>query len=344
MSTDDIIFKEIENATALNPNDFCHFGWEGTGAYALYRYACAYYDSACALFEDIKATQSINLIDGYGITMCFAYRHFVELYLKHIYIKFVCTSEEDYKRFLNKGHNVVELWNESKPTLKAFKDRVGSAVSLGAVEHYIKEISQFDINSMSMRYPINKNLEPLQPHRQLDIQNLHDRMEELYAALEQIAWDFDNQLVNDNIPEEEINSFKSKYLELLPSVHKFLAEIEKFIDRSPHEIDFSSMEKGINLHRNVIPMSVYDSYTDDEVMLFDVLYYAGRDIGNRDVRLPIEPAERMMDVLKLCVLQIRRDHFVFGKPKNTEVNIYEKGASSVYDKIKATIDELNAVE
>ena len=124
MSTDDIIFKEIENAAALNPNDFCHFGWEGTGPFAFYRYACAYYDSACALFDDIKATDSNDLIDGYGMTMCFAYRHFVELYLKHIYIKFVCTSEDDYKRFLCKGHNVVELWNESKPTLKAFKDRV----------------------------------------------------------------------------------------------------------------------------------------------------------------------------------------------------------------------------
>ena len=103
------------------------------------------------------------------------------------------------------------------------------------------------------------------------------------------------------------------------------------------------MEKGINLHRDVIPMSVYDSYTDDEVMLFDVLYYAGRAIPSREVRLP-DPAERMIDVLKLCVLQIRRDHFEFGKPKNTEVNIYGKGASSVYDNIKATIDELNAIE
>ena len=344
MNIDDKLFKEIDAGKPMDPNDFCHFGWEGTGAYAFYRYACAYYDSACALFDDIKATDSNDLIDGYGITMCFAYRHFVELYLKHIYIKFVCTSEEDYKRFLCIGHNVVELWNESKPTLRAYKDRIGSTVSLGVVEHYIKEISQFDINSMSMRYPINKDIKPLQPHRHLDIQNLHDRMEELYVALEQIAWDFDNQLVNYNIPEEEINNFKSKYLELLPSVHKFLAEIEKYIDRSPHEIDFSSMEKGINLHRNVIPMSVYDSYTDDEVMLFDVLYYAGRDICNREVRLPIDPAERMIDVLKLCVLQIRRDHYVFGKPKNNEVNIYGKGASSVFDNIKSTIDEFKVVE
>ena len=340
MTINDVLFKEIEAGVPINSNDFCHFGWEGVGPFAFYRYACAYYDSASALFDDIKATDSNDLIDGYGITMCFAYRHFVELYLKHIYIKFVCTSEEDYKRFLNKGHNVVELWNESKPTLKAYKNRVGSAVSLGAVEHYIKEISQFDINSMSMRYPINKNLEPLQPHRHLDIQNLHDRMEELYAALEQLTWDFDNQLKNDNIPAEEIRSFKSKYLELLPSVHKFLAEIEKFVDRSPHEIDFSSMKKGINLHRNVIPMSVYDSYTDDEVMLFDVLYYAGRAIRSREVRLPIDPAERMIDVLKLCVLQMKRDHFVFGEPKNDAANIYCKGASSVYDNLKFMIDEL----
>lgn len=343
MTIDDQLFKGVDNAVALQPNDFCHFGWEGTGAYAFYRYACAYYDSACALFDDIKSTDSNDLIDGYGIAMCFAYRHFVELYLKYIYIKFVCNSDDDYKRFLNIGHNVVELWNESKPTLRTFKNRVGTSVSLGIVEHYIKEINKFDTDSMSMRYPIDKKLEPQQPQRHLDIQNLRDRMEELYSALGQMVWDFDNQITNV-IPQEEIENFKAKYLELLPSVHKFLAEIEKYVDRSEYEIDFSSMEKGVDLSRNVIPLNLFDNYSDDEVMLFDVLYYVGRAIRGREVRLPIDPAERMIDVLKLCVLQIRRGHFEFGKPKNTEVNIYGKGASSVYDNIKATIDELNAVE
>ena len=60
MSTDDIIFKEIENAAVLNPNDFCHFGWEGTDPFAFYRYACAYYDSACALFDDVKANTIVR--------------------------------------------------------------------------------------------------------------------------------------------------------------------------------------------------------------------------------------------------------------------------------------------
>lgn len=340
MSIDDKIFKEVDDAKVLNPNDFCHFGWEGVGPFAFYRYACAYYDSACALYNDIKSTQSNDLIDGYGITMCFAYRHFVELYLKHIYIKFVCRSEEDYKRFLNIGHNVVELWNESKPTLKAFKDRVGTSVSLGIVEHYIKEISQFDVNSMSMRYPIDKNLAPLQPQRHLDIQNLRDRMEELYNAFGKMVWDFDNQ-ITVNIPQNEIDDFKTKYQELLPSVHKFLAEIEQFVDRSTEPIEFKPLELGAHMHKNVIPISLYDNYTDDEVMLFDVLYYAGRAIRGREVRLPIDVEEKRNDILKLCVLQMKRDHFVFGEPKNDAVNIYYKGASGVYDNIKFMIDELS---
>lgn len=343
MSIDDKIFKEIDDAKVLNPNDFCHFGWEGVGPFAFYRYACAYYDSACALFDDIKSTQSNNLIDGYGITMCFAYRHFVELYLKHIYIKFVCDSNEDYKRFLAIGHNVVELWNESKPTLKAFKERVGTSVSLGIVEHYIKQISQFDINSMSMRYPINKDLDPLQPQRHLDIQNLHDRMEELYNALEQMTWDFDNQ-ISTNIPQEKLDEFKTRYHALLPSLNKFLAEIEQYVDKSTGPIGFSLLEVGSHLYKNVIPMSVYESYTDDEVMLLDVLYYTGRAIRGREVRLPIDLEEKKNDILKLCILQMDRDHFVFGKPKNDAVNIYCKGASVVYDNIKFMVDEFNICE
>lgn len=339
MSIDDKIFKEVDDAKVLNPNDFCHFGWEGVGPFAFYRYACAYYDSACALFDDIKVTQSNDLIDGYGITMCFAYRHFVELYLKHIYIKFVCSSEEDYKRFLNIGHNVVELWNESKSTLKAFKDRVGTSVSLGIVEHYIREISQFDVNSMSMRYPIDKNLDPLQPQRHLDIQNLRDRMEELYNALEQMTWDFDNQ-ISTNIPQDKIIDFQSTYLKLLPSVHKFLKEIERYVDRLTEPIEFKPLEFGAHLHKNVIPMSLYDNYTDDEVMLLDVLYYAGRAIRSREVRLPIDVEEKKNDILKLCILQMTRDHFVFGQPKSDAVNIYCKGASAVYDTIEFMLEEL----
>lgn len=343
MTINDILFKEIETGIKVDSNDFCHFGWEGTGPYAFFRYACAYFDSACALYDAIKATQSNDLIDGYGITMCFAYRHFVELYLKHIYIKFVCSSEEDYKRFLNKGHNVVELWNESKPTLKAFKDRVGTSVSLGIVEHYIKEISQFDVNSMSMRYPIDKNLTPLQPQRHLDIKNLRDRMEELYNAFGQMVCDFDNQIMI-NIPQDLINNFKTKYQELLPSAHKYLAEIEQYVDRSNEPIEFKPLEPGAHLHKNVIPISVYDNFTDDEVMLFDVLYYAGRAIRGREVRLPINVEEKKNDILKLCVLQMKRDHFVFGEPKNDAVNIYCKGASAVYDNLKFMIGELKICE
>lgn len=51
MTENDIVFKFYEEGERPDPNCFCHYGWEGQGSFAFWKYACAYYDSAEALFQ-----------------------------------------------------------------------------------------------------------------------------------------------------------------------------------------------------------------------------------------------------------------------------------------------------
>ena len=51
MTENDIFFKFYEEGERPDPNCFCHYGWEGKGSFAFWKYACAYYDSAEALFQ-----------------------------------------------------------------------------------------------------------------------------------------------------------------------------------------------------------------------------------------------------------------------------------------------------
>ena len=343
MKIDDVIFKEVTDGRSVDPSQYCHFGWEGTGAYAFARYADAYYESACSLYEKIQQSRGqYSVIDSLGITMCFCYRHFVELYLKFIYVKYACKTEEEYKDFLKIGHNLVELWNAAKPTLKAMKDRVGTTVNLNIVEHYIKEINHFDDQSMSMRYPINKELKQMHPNTRLDLLNLHDRMHELHYALEGLVYDYANQ-ITISYPIKEMEDFKDAYRTMAHKVSAFLDQVNTFVDRTPRITHLSDVKALLTPSPDEVPMTVYEAYSDDEIMLFDILFYTGRDIKQHEVTLPLDKTERLNDVVKLCLYYMKNSRFVFGQPKNMEVNIYGKCASAQYDNIieaKKILDEL----
>ncbi len=53
MTETDIIFKFYQEGERPNPNCFCHYGWEGIGSFAFWKYAHAYYDSAETLFVNL---------------------------------------------------------------------------------------------------------------------------------------------------------------------------------------------------------------------------------------------------------------------------------------------------
>lgn len=76
-------------------------------------------------------------------------------------------------------------------------------------------------------------------------------------------------------------------------------------------------------------MSLLLHCPDDEVIMFDTLYYTGRAVESGQQNLPKNPHEAKTDVVKMCIINMERDHLEFGKPKNNEICIYEKMASSI---------------
>ncbi len=54
MTDKDVIFRKIPRGEVVDPHIFCHYGWEGSGTFAFWKFALAYYDSAEALFEKFK--------------------------------------------------------------------------------------------------------------------------------------------------------------------------------------------------------------------------------------------------------------------------------------------------
>ena len=68
MTENDVIFKIYDSNDNPDQNCFCHFGWEGVGEFAFWKYACAYYESAKILFEKFKDAKGDNrILDGIGL-------------------------------------------------------------------------------------------------------------------------------------------------------------------------------------------------------------------------------------------------------------------------------------
>lgn len=340
MTESDVIFKIYDSNDNPDQNCFCHFGWEGVGEFTFWKYACAYYESAKILFEKFKDAKGDNrILDGIGLPICFLYRHFVELSLKYLFIKFVGTNEQEFKDCLSKGHDIENLWKAIKSKLSELRKQVGSTVSLGSIEHYIKEFDKFDKNSMSFRYPIDKDLKPMHQDTKLDIYHLHDRMQELYKAFEVLSYDLDNQLFVD-IDSEKIKKFTDKYEELRPKLEAMINEIDSIKDDGFMSADLLERIKNSETSKVI---SVLGRCSDDEIILLDVLYYTGRDINSNALRLPKNPYDARVVVKKKCILNMESDGLEFGKPKNEQINIYCKKKTAIVENVRKAMDVLNFI-
>lgn len=47
----------------------------------------------------------------------------IEIALKHLFVKFVCTDDQEFKNYLSKGHDLKELWLAIKKKLSELKKR-----------------------------------------------------------------------------------------------------------------------------------------------------------------------------------------------------------------------------
>lgn len=339
MTENDIVFKFYEDGECPDPNCFCHYGWEGQGAFAFWKYACAYYDSAEALFQKfLQSKGDYAILDGIGLTICFLYRHYVELSVKYLFLKFVAKKPTEVKKFLEKKHNLSELWAKTKPGLSLLRKRVGSSVSIGSLEHYILSFDKFDKDEMSMRYPIKKDLTKMHEPTRLDVYNLHDRMAEMHIAFETISSDLDNQLFDDVAPER-IELFEKKYDALRKRVIDCIQTMQSLAVKEETESIIDVME---SLKKPSEKMAYMSSLSNDEIIMLDTLYYTGRMINCKELRLPMNPHEARIDAIKMCILNMEDDGLEFGKAyKIGRINIIWKSCAALYKNISsavATID------
>lgn len=329
MTENDIVFRLIPEGELADPSSFCYYGWEGTGAYAFWKYATAYFDSAEILFEKFVASAGHNdILDGTGMTMCFLYRHFVELSVKHLYVKFAQPNKDEYKKFLENGHNLYKLWRDTKPILSTLRKRVGASVSIGVLEHYIEEFDKFDPDAMAMRYPVKNDLKPMHDSSRLDIYNLHERVNEMYWAIVGIANDLEGQMEGE-VEQDKMDAFLADYERLRPRVLWLLNQLEPFVESEPKGPVWLKMSD-IDIKKGMKMRALFEKLSEEEMLMCDTLFYTGRAILDRQLNLPKSPYEAKTDAVKQCVIN-----------NEDVINFHTKMASTIVSHIKKTMEVMD---
>lgn len=147
-------FKLFISGEPWQMNAVLNFGMGATG------YAEGYLQAAEALMDQLENGRGLPDLLVYPIV--FLYRQHLELQLKDIiwHLK----QAGYYKRVVPGGHDVLQLWKESKSPLEEYcgwgKDE---AENLKRVEEYLRQFSEIDAHSDAFRYHVNKKGAPSLP-------------------------------------------------------------------------------------------------------------------------------------------------------------------------------------
>lgn len=322
MTKADEIFHELTRDEVAKNKPFSYFGWEGVDALAFYSMSDAYWYAAKVLLDKMKFNpKNVEVTDGLIYPLFFNYRHSVESCLKALFFKYGAQSEVDKKKYLEKGHSLYGLWKTLKPCLSGGVKHVGSSISLDAVEHYIREIHRFDPNSMVMRYPITKKLNP-HPERQgpmhLDFIHFADCMEALCHALRQLNDDISGQIEKE-ATQVEVDELLGIYERYQDKIDKFLLLLTEDINCNPKETWYAVFPDDLE---DLLTQSEpsYQSFLrdcePDMLILLEALYYVGCSI-NQEVRLATLYAQRLKEFVQLCKEHLKANSLSFGNPIGT---------------------------
>ena len=228
MNNKDLIWREVTEKELLESKPFSHFGWEGNGAFSFATISDGYWEAAKIILREMDSNiHKIEIIDTLIYPLFFNYRHSIEAYLKALYFNHGNHTDEEKQKFLKKGHNLQSLWNHLQPTLNAGKKHVGSSVNLIAIEDYIKEINQFDPDSMVMRYPVSKDLKNNKGRQyRIDFMHFGKSMDKLCNDLRQIDCDISNQMDEIATPEE-VSNYLEVFTQYKVEIDGFLSLLEK---------------------------------------------------------------------------------------------------------------------
>ncbi len=162
-------------------------------------YADGYREGAKILIENCISTERMHDILAYPIV--FVARQYFELRMKEmiVAIKYVQGLGSDFP----KTHKLDILWADLKKGLAAIGENVEQEEIINA-ERLILEFANVDPNSMSFRYPIDKNGNNLLTISHINLRNfgevvqkmfrLFDALSDMLAAYEDLANDMFREL------------------------------------------------------------------------------------------------------------------------------------------------------
>lgn len=340
MKDTDLIFRELSPEEIAQKKPFSHFGWEGTDAFSFYVISDGYWN--CAKFLMVKMKENGNnfaLVDSLIYPLFYNYRHSIETYLKQLF--FNCGDQSEYARskFLKIGHNLWLLWTKLRPFLEQGKKHVGTPIELNIIEHYIKEINDFDPDSMVMRYPITKKLSANKSKEyRFDFIYFGDRMNELCETLRQLNNDLSNQM-KEAATLVELDEYLNYLKKYHSKIDEFIKILKKDSERKTFKIE--SIETILDLEPSPTQLFLHKC-EPDLLILLDNLFYGGQCINTNNPRLSISFEERQKEFVKLCNTILKYHGLRFGSPPDkSQINIYSKSPSIILKNIATAISILD---
>ena len=339
MNNNDPIWREVTEKELLERKPFSHFGWEGNDAFSFETISDGYWEAAKIILREMDSNiQKIEIIDTLIYPLFFNYRHSIETYLKALFFNHGNHTDEEKQIFLKKGHNLQSLWSNLRPTLNAGKKHVGSSVNLIAIEDYIKEINQFDPDSMVMRYPVSKDLKNNKGRQyRIDFMHFGKSMDKLCNNLRLIGYDISNQM--DEIATlEEVSNYLEVFTQYKVEIDGFLSLLEK---EKEFTISFSDSEfLSINEEISQVDKFLQDC-ASDLLILLNTLFYGGRAVNERSVQLSTSPIRKQEEFIHLCNEISKKDGLSFGTPpQEHQINIKGKQPSALIAGISTSISIL----
>ena len=150
--------------------------WMPSGINDIFKLSEGYRLSADSLYQEIKKSEWINK-QYLSCAMIFSFRQFIEIRLKElIYLgKRELFDEPKFKT----THSLEDLFQTYVKEVLIKVDPTYDKKMMSVVNKLIHEFNYIDPKSMSFRYPVDKDLNPIHNMQNFNIDNFKDVMDKL---------------------------------------------------------------------------------------------------------------------------------------------------------------------
>lgn len=151
------------------------------GPYSLLDYGRGFFEGGHAAVK--SAEEGVGPVDLLVYPAAFAYRHGIELYLKHLIetLNMILDTGQTFR----KNHKMLDLWEQAELLHKKIGRELVEAAAIERVGQLIGYFDAFDPTGQVFRYPEDiKGNRHLAEHKLINVEVLRDQMVELRDILE----------------------------------------------------------------------------------------------------------------------------------------------------------------